>query len=138
LLAAMAKVGKTTLLGNFLRSIVDGDKFLNEAEVEPLAEGEFVMLLDVELPPWRMPKWLSSQGIKRVDAVHLASLKDYEADFAINSVTKRRAWVKHLTALNCKILVVDCIWPLFGVMNLDENSDMGKFLTQVKSPCTGS
>ena len=60
LLAAQYKAGKTTLIGNLLRTLVDGDPFLGRY---PVVRPAGVYLIDDELHPNTLRRWLREQQI---------------------------------------------------------------------------
>ena len=72
LVVAQYKTGKTTLLGNTVRSLADGDLFLDVAPVVPLTS---IVILDFEMSEAQIEGWLRDQNIKNVDRVHLVSLR---------------------------------------------------------------
>ena len=79
MIAAQFKSGKTTLIDNVLRSLVDGDPFLGAAHVEPLAGA--VALLDTEMPAPLLDGWLRAQRIAGDDRVFPVSLRGRVATF---------------------------------------------------------
>ena len=69
ILAAQFKAGKTTTVGNLVRSLVDGDPWLGDAQVLPVAGR--VTILDNEMSESQAEDWLRKQGIRNSDRVAL-------------------------------------------------------------------
>src|SRR5258708_5981534 len=65
--AAQFKAGKTTLVGNVIRSLRDGDPFLGKYVVAPV-EGK-IALLDFEMGRNQLRRWYRDQQIKDTDRV---------------------------------------------------------------------
>src|SRR5699024_406806 len=72
IITAQYKAGKTTLIGNLIRSLVDGEPFLDEYSVN---RESTVTLIDNELDPRTLRRWLRDQGIKNTHRVKLLSLR---------------------------------------------------------------
>ncbi len=64
-LAAQYKAGKTTMRDNLVRALVDDEPFLGTYAVQPFAGT--VVLLDNELDPRMLRRWLRDQGIQSDD-----------------------------------------------------------------------
>ena len=60
MLAAQFKAGKTTLIGNLVRTLADGDDWLGRDAVDPV-DGS-VVLLDFEMSPTQLDSWLRRSG----------------------------------------------------------------------------
>ena len=58
LIEAKAKTGKTTFLGNVVRSVVTGDPLLGHFTTTPIPEASRLLYLDTELGPRRLARWL--------------------------------------------------------------------------------
>ncbi len=81
LLAAQGKAGKTTLVGNLLRCLVDGDPFLDRHEV--IAPAGRVALLDTEMPRGMLRRWLTDQRIRAPGRLEVYSLRGRLASFDV-------------------------------------------------------
>jgi hypothetical protein len=125
MLAAQYKAGKTTLVCNLIRNLVDGDLWLGTAAVMPI-EGR-VVLIDTEMSPSQLDDWYAAQGIVAKDRVVLVSLRGALAVF--NILTRPNAkWATRLRALDTRYLILDCLRPILDALNLDEQHDGGRFL----------
>ena len=65
--AAQFKAGKTTLVGNLIRSLCDGDTFLGKYAVAPV-DGT-IALLDFEMGRSQLKRWYCDQHIRDTDRV---------------------------------------------------------------------
>lgn len=131
ILAAQFKAGKSTLVGNLLRSLVDGDPFLGKFPVQPVApdvDGRpgTVVLIDTELNPSTNARWLREQGIKNTDTVEIISLRGKLSTFNILDPDVRAAWRKQIEGAD--VVILDCLRPVLDSLGLDENLDAGQFL----------
>jgi hypothetical protein len=126
LLVAQYKTGKTTLVGNLVRSLVDGDPFLGAAKVRPVSG---VVILDFEMSEAQIEGWLRDQNIRNTDRVHLVSLRGAASSFDILDPERRREWAKRLRSTGAQFVVLDCLRPAMDALGLDEHSEAGRFLT---------
>lgn len=126
MLVAQFKAGKTTLVGNLTRSLVDGDAFLGAARVKPVSGT--VALLDFEMGDNQIDSWLRDQRIRATDRVLVVGLRGRAASFNILDPTVRAAWVRRLRDHHVRYLVVDCLRPILDALGLDEHKDAGRFL----------
>lgn len=122
-LAAQNKSGKTTLTGNLIRSLVDGDDFLDHFAVEPVRR---VVLLDNEMSPSQMRRWLRDQGIRNTDAVDVVSLRGKLSSFNILDPEIRAEWAARIGPAD--VLLFDCLRPALDALGLSEDKDAGRFL----------
>lgn len=123
LLAAQAKAGKTTLVGNLVRCLVDDDLFLDTAFVMPAKR---VVLLDDEMSREQIKRWMRLQGIKNAGAIDLVSLRGKVSTFNILDPRTRSMWAKKIAGAD--VLVVDCLRPILDALGLSEDKDAGRFL----------
>lgn len=122
LLAAQHKAGKSTLVANLLRSIVDGAPFLDRHTTRPAR----VALVDDELDPRTLRRWLADQTIENTASVDVVSLRGRVGTFDILNDQVRARWAEQLRGTN--VLVFDCLRPALDALGLDENHDAGRFL----------
>lgn len=122
LLAAPHKAGKSTIVGNLLRSLADGRSFLGRFEVR---RAKRIVLIDDELDPRTLRAWLSDHGIEKAKRIEVVSLRGRVSTFDILTAEGRRRWAAHIG--RCDVLVVDCIRPILDALGLDENRDGGRF-----------
>lgn len=135
-LAAQFKAGKTTLVGNVVRSLVDGDKFLGVHDVTKL-EGR-VTILDFELSENKALEWLELQGIENADQVNLCTLRGSTSAFNILDVSKRKEWEQLLAENYTDFLILDCLRPVLDAIGLDEHRDAGKFFIAFEALLKGA
>jgi AAA domain len=128
MLAARMKSGKTTLGGNLVRALADGDLFLGEFEIQQLPPGRRVVLVDNEMDPRTLRRWLRAQKVVNVDAVAVLPLRGRVATFDLLNPASRRRWVEVLRPLNAEILIFDCLRPVLDALGLSEDKDAGRFL----------
>lgn len=127
LLAAQYKAGKTTLLGNCIRSLVDAEPFLDRFEVS--SQARRVALLDNELDRNMLRRWLREQDIQRTDLFAPVSLRGKLSTFDILDPEVRAEWAADLRAIGADVVVLDCLRPVLDALGLDENREAGRFLT---------
>lgn len=126
--SAPYKAGKTTTVGNLIRSLVDGDPFLDTFPVHKRAKR--LVLIDNELSENMVRSWLSDQGIKNTDAVvDVICLRGEVSSFDLLNPVRRSEWSKLLRDLDGDYVIFDCLRPVLDALGLDENHDAGKFLT---------
>jgi hypothetical protein len=126
MLSAQFKAGKTTLAGNLLRSLVDGDPFLGQFTVHVPAQRP--VLIDNELSEDTLRRWLRDQNIVNTAAVaDVVALRGKVGTFNLFDERCRAAWAKRLRDNGCDYLMVDCLRPILDAFGLDENRDAGQF-----------
>ena len=124
--AAQFKAGKTTLVGNTIRSLVDGDPFLGRDMVVPVS-GK-VVLADLEMGDSQLDEWLREQGIQHDDRVVVIPMRGRGASFDILDAATRSQWATRLRDLSADYLILDCFRPLMDALGLDEHRDAGRLL----------
>jgi hypothetical protein len=123
MLSAQFKAGKTTAVGNLIRSLVDGDPFLGQFATMPVGR---VTLLDNELDARTLRRWLRDQGITNTAAASVVPMRGKVGTFNILDPAIRAHWAKALAGTD--FLVLDVLRPVLDALGLDENHDAGKFL----------
>lgn len=126
LLAAQYKAGKTTMVGNLLRSLADGDPWLGDAAVTPLTGT--IALLDDEMSPRQLRAWLRDQGIAHPERIIPLCLRGRVSSLDLLDEYRRREWVRVLRQHDVRVLVLDCLRPVLDALGLDESHDAGRFL----------
>ena len=123
LLSAAFKVGKTTMLANLLRSLVDGDPFLGEHIVNR-PEGR-VAYWNYEVSERQFRKWLRSLGIVNQDDAAVWHLRGHRLPLTVPFVED--LVVGWLVERNVSVLVLD---PFSRAYQGEENSntDVGRWL----------
>ena len=122
-LAAQHKAGKSTLVANLVRALVDAEPFLGAFGVAPVAR---VVVVDDELDERMLRRWLRDQGIRNADRVTVVPLRGRLSSFNILDATTRTRWAEHLGRAD--VLVFDCLRPALDALGLSEDKDAGRFL----------
>lgn len=123
LLAAPAKSGKTTMVTGLLRSLTDGIPFLDQFGVEP-ANG--VVLIDTEMTPGQLARWLDRQHITHPDHVRVHALRGHLSGFNIIDPATRSRWAETINGAD--VVILDNLRPVIDALGLDENHDAGRLL----------
>jgi len=126
MLAAQFKGGKTTLVGNLSRSLVDGDPFLGRDLVTPLTGT--LMHLDFEMSPRQSEDWYRALHIRHDDRIVLVSMRGRARAFDILDPAVRAEWAGRFRAQHAEYLILDCLRPVLDALGLDEHTDAGRFL----------
>ncbi|WP_248240269.1 AAA family ATPase [Microbacterium kunmingense] len=122
-LAAQYKAGKSTLVGNLLHSLADGTDFLGTWATNPAAR---IVLLDNELDPRTLRRWLRAHQIQHPERIDVVSLRGALSTFDILDATTRATWAERIG--HADVLILDCLRPVLDALGLDENHDAGRFL----------
>lgn len=137
MLSAQYKAGKTTLVGNLIRALADGEPFLGRFDVKIPARR--LVLIDDELDNDTLRRWLREQGIVNTGAVaDVVSLRGRLAAFNLLDERCRDEWIRRLSDLGCDYLILDCLRPVLDALGLDENRDAGKFLVPFDTMLTSA
>jgi hypothetical protein len=126
MLSAQYKAGKTTIVGNLARALVDNEPFLGRFTVHTPAQ--HLAIIDDELSERTVRRWLADQDITNTSAVHVITLRGKLAAFNLLDDTVRAEWAQRLRDIGCDYLVLDCLRPILDALGLDENRDAGRFL----------
>jgi hypothetical protein len=121
--AAQYKAGKSTLVGNLVRSLVDGEDFLGRFHTEPVGT---VALIDNELDERMLRAWYREYGIQSEERVRLRALRGQTASFNLLDPEVREQWADELRGAD--VLVLDCLRPILDALGLSEDKEAGKFL----------
>lgn len=117
------KAGKSTLVGGYVRSTVDGDRFLGAFDAEPVRR---VAIIDLEMGERQGVHWLRDQGISNTDAVTAIFLRGQLETFNIMVPSIRQEWVERLRGHD--LVILDPLRPILDALGLDENREASKFL----------
>lgn len=128
LLAAAFKAGKSTAVGNTVRSLVDGDLFLGSFPTAPVTRK--VVMLDNELDERNLRRWLRDQGIRNVDKVIVVPMRGKVGTFDLLDPTVRSQWAAQLREHDAEVVIFDCLRPVLDALGLSEDKDAGRFLVQ--------
>ena len=126
-LAAQMKTGKTTFIGNLIKSLVDGEPFLGSFPVEP-PEGN-VVLLDNEMDERTLRRWLRDMTIRNGGKARVIPMMGRVSGFDIRIPEVFNYWAQRLRAMKTTVLIVDCLKPILDVLALDERNETGKITT---------
>lgn len=128
MLAAQFKAGKTTLVGNVLRSLADAARFLNRYQANtPIGS---IALFDTEMSEAMLQGWLRDQAIANTGKVWLAPMRGLCGGFDITDDLVRARWAQELKDENTEIMILDCLGPVLAALGLDENNnqEVGTFI----------
>lgn len=128
LLAAAFKAGKSTAVGNTVRSLVDGDLFLGAFPTVPVSRK--VVMLDNELDERNLRRWLRDQGIRNVEKVVVVPMRGKVGTFDLLDPAVRSQWAAQLRAVGAEVVIFDCLRPVLDALGLSEDKDAGRFLVQ--------
>lgn len=123
ILAAQYKAGKSTAVGNVLRSLADGADLFGRYRTGRAAR---VVLIDNELHRKTLRRWLRGQGIGNLDAVELVPLRGRVSEFDILDPSVRAEWARLIQGAD--VVVLDCLRPVLDALGLSEDKDAGRFL----------
>ena len=124
--SAQRKAGKTTTVHNVIRTLVDGDDFLDE--FAPTVRRR-VALLDFELSPGNLQRWLAEQQIDHTDDVAVFPLRGQGAAFNILDDSIRARWAVALRGYD--VLIIDPLRPLMDALGLNEWHEAGRLLAPI-------
>ena len=127
MLNAQWKAGKTTIVDNLVRALVDDEPFLGRFTVHTPAQ--HLVLIDDEMSERKLRRWLRDQKIANAAAVaDVITLRGKLAAFNLLDDKVRGQWATRFRDLGCDYLALDCLRPILDALGLDEKSDAGKFL----------
>jgi hypothetical protein len=122
LLAAAAKTGKTTLVAaNLIPALVDGTPFLNSFTPTPTTRR--VALLNMEVGPRTLRRWMREADIYNTDSVLVVNLRGKAGSLQLNSDAGRKKTAQFLADHDTDIVILDPLAPLLASLGLDENSN---------------
>lgn len=127
-LAAQYKAGKSITINNLLRSLADGDAFLDEFTTEAIPAGRSVVLIDDELDRRQIRRWLADQGIVNTDRVRVIPLRGAVSSLDLLNPQVLARWAELLAGLSADFVILDCLRPVLDALGLDESRDAGRFL----------
>jgi hypothetical protein len=122
---AAAKSGKTTLTGNVVRTLVDGDPLFDRYKVSPLAEDEAVYILDTELTRRLVRRRLRDQRIMNSDQVKVDTYRGRAGELDVRDEQVRSKLVTHLREQKVRTLVLDPIGSVLAALDIDERDNKG-------------
>lgn len=126
MLTAQFKSGKTTLVGNLLRSLADGQPFL-ERFLTHTPKGR-TTVIDTELDDRMLRRWLRDQRITNTGDVAVIPLRGKVSTLDLLDEQIRAEWAARLQQIGTEILIVDCLAPILDALGLSEDKEAGQFL----------
>ncbi|MEJ1113833.1 AAA family ATPase [Paenarthrobacter sp. CCNWLY172] len=123
MLLAMRKTGKSTLVGNLARCLVDDYPLFGRFRVEPV---ERLLIIDNELDERTSKRWLRDQGIKNTHRVDVLHLRGQTGTFNILDPVIRSQWARRCEGVD--LAFFDCLRPILDALGLSEDKDAGRFL----------
>ena len=133
LVVAQRKAGKTTLVGNLAKSLLDGEPFLGKFPVSPIAGS--LVILNYEVSGPTLAKWLADMGFS-ADArrrLRIVNLRGRENLLATEA--GREKLVTLLKGVQAEYLVVDVFARAFSG-NQDSNSEVAAWLGELDRVAT--
>jgi hypothetical protein len=128
LLAAQYKAGKSTLRDNAVRCLADSGMFLGKFDTEVVTDGT-VVVIDLELSPGMMRRWLRDQGIENQSRIKVIPMRGQAHSLNLTLPEVRARWAEYLSNLGAAVVILDCMRPILDALNLSEDKDASKFLT---------
>ena len=128
LLVAQYKAGKTTLIINLVRSLLDDVPFLDTFDVAPVRR---IVLFDFEMADeerGQLDDWYHEAGVQSTDRLHVVPMRGRGSAFDILEPTARAEWASLLRDIGADFAILDCIRPVMDALGLDENREAGRFL----------
>lgn len=125
LVVAQRKTGKTTLLLNWGRSLIEGDDFLGEYPVRALEPGERVAMLNYEVSAAQAARWADEVGLNH-DRFLLANLRGRRNPLA--HPDDRAQLAAYLRERNVKSLIVDPFGRAYTGVSQNDNGEVQAFL----------
>lgn len=126
LLTAQYKTGKTTLVNNLARAIVDGEPFLGRYDVAAI-DGR-VAIFNYEVDGRQYRRWLRDAGIVNPDRVAVLNLRGYRLPLLVPHVED---WVvEYLKRAEAHVWIVDPYARAIvgSVESENDNTEAGAFL----------
>jgi AAA domain/Bifunctional DNA primase/polymerase, N-terminal len=125
LLTAAYKSGKTTMVNNLVKSLVDNEPFLGRYGIEP-HDGR-VVIFNYEVDPRQYRQWLRDMKVKNLDKITMVHLRGLRMPLTTEHVEDEI--VKMLASYECQTWILDPFARAFvGSGEENSNSDVGRFL----------
>lgn len=121
MVAAKFKVGKTTLVLNVVRSLVDGKPFLDQFETEPITGN--LLIVNAEMTRRQFRTWIRDAAIDNRDKVFVLHAR--EAGLSASDIVTpayRDLLVETLNRHEIQALVLDPLNPMLAASGIEENA----------------
>lgn len=119
-LFAERKAGKSHVARELIRTALDGGPFLGRFQVNLADEAE-VALFDTEMPINMLHSQYHRSGVQNLGRLNLRALRGREAALDARVPDVRARWCNEIRPGS--LIVVDCLYSLFGALGVSENSD---------------
>ncbi len=125
-----AKVGKSTLLVELVRCLVDGEPFLDAYPVKQVDDGR-VVVLNLEVSPRTYRRWLRRAGIRNAHAVGVLHMRG--TGFEIESPAARAWLVDQLRQASARVLIVDPFSAIYRGQSDVDNREVRGWLDELSA-----
>ncbi|MFC6017777.1 AAA family ATPase [Plantactinospora solaniradicis] len=133
LLTAKYKAGKTTMMLNVIRSLVDGKPFLGQFETTPI-EGN-LLIVNAEMTRKQFRRWLRESDIVHREKVFALHVRDAgPSSFNLLDPGVRDLLIKKINEVDARALILDPLNPLLAGAGVDENAsaDVARWFNALK------
>lgn len=125
-LVAAPKTGKTTTVTNIVRSLVEGEQFLDTFDVDPVPagpdeHGPRVVVFDFEMTEGQLLDWYERQNLANPELVDVIPMRGYASSFDFLTPETRDKLVKLYGGAHTYVL--DPVGPVLSALGLEENSN---------------
>lgn len=118
------KGGKTTLVLNVLKALIDGGHFLGKFKTLPVARN--VGVINFELSPAQYKRWLRKIGIRKTDKVKVWNLRGVPKPF--RTPTSREHFIQQLLEEDIEVLIIDPFSSAYTGKDAKDNEEVKDFL----------
>jgi hypothetical protein len=125
LVVAQRKTGKTTLLLNYARALITGEKFLGEFDVIALPHDARVAFLNYEVSAAQLARWAHEAGIPE-DRLYLVNLRGRRNP--LGNPDDRALLAKALVDANVHAVIVDPFGRAYTGVSQNDNGEVQAFL----------
>jgi len=121
MLAAKYKAGKTTMVLNVVRSLVDGKPFLGQFDTEPLTGN--LLIVNAEMTRRQFRRWLRDSPIENRDKVYVLHVREAGTSAGdIVTPAYRELLIETLIRCDAQALVLDPLNPMLAAAGIEENA----------------
>jgi hypothetical protein len=118
LLTARRKTGKTTLVGNLIRSLTRREPFLGEFSIPHKLR---VALFDIEMGEALLFRWLADMTIFEEERLYTEMFRGRVKQLGLLDPKRRLDVAQFLEELRIDVLIVDPLGPLLSAYGIGEN-----------------
>ena len=116
--------GKSTLVLNLVKNLVDGGMFLGKFETLQVKRN--VGIINFELSPAQFKRWLRKMGIEHTENVKIWNLRG--CPNPLRSPASRAHFIEQLIDEGIEVLIIDPFSSAFTGKNAKENEEVKEFL----------